>query len=527
MASFITDWLKKVGGGIPISGLTLDKNDLINGGIKQGTLNGKRVSVFVGVPEETIKRLKVLRHPNILSFVDSYSDKKGANWLVTQPVIPYSNDAIGEWTTLMAYQLAEALLFLEKAGIGNGAIGLDSFYQSADGGGLRIGGVWHNEASVDLDRKEGLQLVKEWTGMACSSFQQVITKLKGERLVQLYLSLDQISVASDGDRLTTIHSAIDYLSSIAERDGNYLIARRFLAAILCLFTAIGQQPTNSILSSMPLSKLAIESLHILSHSFFDELSLSVLSRIISITDRGIRLFLLDSLPRIHEAIPAPFLGEPLYPTLQSGFQDANQTVRDATLRAMVLLAPGLPKRILNEDLLRHFARLQEDPQPGIRVNVLIGLGRISEHLSLEVRKRTMGPAYCRGLRDAFPPARLAAIAGLKGAVGYLGEGEVAREILPVLVTLLIDSEIQVKTAARELVQILIDRLHVPPTKSPEITLKMDVAREQKREEAISAVQYKKEVIVDVGEESKLLFEAPIAKPPGPLRLGKGMTKLNN
>ena len=48
---------------------------------------------------------------------------------------------------------------------------------------------------------------------------------------------------------------------------------------------------------------------------------------------------------------------------------------------MVLLAPKLSDSVLNNQLLKHFAKCQLDEQPSIRTNVNICLGKIAQHLS--------------------------------------------------------------------------------------------------------------------------------------------------
>lgn len=48
---------------------------------------------------------------------------------------------------------------------------------------------------------------------------------------------------------------------------------------------------------------------------------------------------------------------------------------------MILLAPKLSDSVLNNQLLKHFAKCQLDEQPSIRTNVNICLGKIAKHLS--------------------------------------------------------------------------------------------------------------------------------------------------
>ena len=56
---------------------------------------------------------------------------------------------------------------------------------------------------------------------------------------------------------------------------------------------------------------------------------------------------------------------------------------------MVLLAPKLSESVLNNQLLKHFARCQLDEQASIRTNVNICLGKIARHLSPAVSEWSM------------------------------------------------------------------------------------------------------------------------------------------
>lgn len=46
--------------------------------------------------------------------------------------------------------------------------------------------------------------------------------------------------------------------------------------------------------------------------------------------------------------------------------------------------PKLSERIINYELLKYLAKLQMDPEPGIRTNTVICLGKIAKYLSESV-----------------------------------------------------------------------------------------------------------------------------------------------
>src|SRR5690606_5292027 len=99
-------------------------------------------------------------------------------------------------------------------------------------------------------------------------------------------------------------------------------------------------------------------------------------------------------------------------------------------------------KTLNGELLRHFAKLQIDEQPGIRVNTVICLGKIFHLLDESTRQKIVPMALLRSLQDPFPPTRLAVIQTFSGAVKDISKDELARTILPSLTPFLIDRESQ-------------------------------------------------------------------------------------
>ena len=53
-------------------------------------------------------------------------------------------------------------------------------------------------------------------------------------------------------------------------------------------------------------------------------------------------------------------------------------------QAMLLLASKLSEKTINNQLLKHFAKLQMDQEAGIRTNTTVCLGKIACHLSQAV-----------------------------------------------------------------------------------------------------------------------------------------------
>jgi len=48
----------------------------------------------------------------------------------------------------------------------------------------------------------------------------------------------------------------------------------------------------------------------------------------------------------------------IYPQVAAGFSDTNAYLRELTLKSMLILAPKLSQKTVNQSLLKHLAKLQ-------------------------------------------------------------------------------------------------------------------------------------------------------------------------
>ncbi len=109
------------------------------------------------------------------------------------------------------------------------------------------------------------------------------------------------------------------------------------------------------------------------------------------------------------------------------------------------MAPKLNSQNLNEEVMKHFARIQfKDPEGGIRTNTIVCLGKIAGHLQPQTRQNMMLPAFIRSLRDPFPPSRIAGILSLSATQNFFTLQDCTSKIMPVLCTILMDPEKQVR-----------------------------------------------------------------------------------
>ena len=68
-------------------------------------------------------------------------------------------------------------------------------------------------------------------------------------------------------------------------------------------------------------------------------------------------------------IASPVVSTEIFPHVSTGFNDSVPAMREATVKSMLLLAPKLSDAILDNQLLRHFAKMQ--------VTVLVALLRMN------------------------------------------------------------------------------------------------------------------------------------------------------
>ena len=110
------------------------------------------------------------------------------------------------------------------------------------------------------------------------------------------------------------------------------------------------------------------------------------------SDRATRMRLLQQLSLYVEYLTAGAINDQLFPHICQGFTDANPSIRENTIRAIVLLAPKLNYSNLNVELMKHFARLQgQDEQGMIRTNTTVCIGKIAIYINPQVGLRNGDP----------------------------------------------------------------------------------------------------------------------------------------
>lgn len=186
-------------------------------------------------------------------------------------------------------------------------------------------------------------------------------------------------------------------------------------------------------------------------------------RMFATPDRAMRMALLENLGRYVERLTGKDVNEKVWPHLQTGFGDVVPVIREATVKAIPLIAPkvnlqlsvsfldqttdsGPPSdrqlndRILNNDLLRVLGKTQTDVEPGIRTNTCILLSRLSRHLQTSTQRKVLIPAFARAVRDPFVHARIAGLMALMATCEVFEKEDLAGKVIPAMSICLVDRE---------------------------------------------------------------------------------------
>ncbi|KAH8855543.1 N-terminal kinase-like protein [Schistosoma japonicum] len=198
---------------------------------------------------------------------------------------------------------------------------------------------------------------------------------------------------------------------------------------------------------------------LLSESDFQAYVLPCLLKLFSSPERATRVRLLEHLPDFVQHLQIKCVETQIYGPVSAGFTDTHPIVREATVRAMIHLAPKLPNKLLNENLIKHITTLQaRDGQGGIRTNSTVCLAKLASYFSTQVQQGPMLSAFLRATRDPFLPNRQAAITSLAATQEYYTNDLLAGKVLPCLSFLTTDAEKSIRDDTFRAIRGILDRL---------------------------------------------------------------------
>ncbi|KAG1047677.1 hypothetical protein G6F43_009887 [Rhizopus delemar] len=213
----------------------------------------------------------------------------------------------------------------------------------------------------------------------------------------------------------------------------------------------------------------------LSDEEYESIVIEPVIRMFASPDRAIRVSLLENMPKFIGHMTNKMVTDQVFPNVATGFTDIVPLIREQTIKSVLLLVPKLNERIINYDLLKYLAKLQMDPEPGIRTNTTICLGKIAKHLSENTRKKVLISAFTRSLRDTFHHARVAALMALNATAEFYDAQECTAKIIPAISVVLIDKEKPVRDQAFKALNTFIRKAQDFAESMPETSIKADTS----------------------------------------------------
>ncbi|GAA5972574.1 hypothetical protein JCM8115_000271 [Rhodotorula mucilaginosa] len=193
-------------------------------------------------------------------------------------------------------------------------------------------------------------------------------------------------------------------------------------------------------------------------------------RMYATPDRAIRMALLENLERYADRLTNKDVNEKVWPHLQTGFGDVVPVIREATVKAIPLIAPKLNDRILNNDLLRVLGKTQTDVEPGIRTNTCILLSRLSRHLQTSTQRKVLIPAFARAIRDPFVHARIAGLMALMATCEVFEKEDLAGKVIPAMSICLVDREKTVRDQAYRAIDMFVKKCEALTASMPDTVI---------------------------------------------------------
>ncbi|KAF0766310.1 N-terminal kinase-like protein isoform X1 [Aphis craccivora] len=226
---------------------------------------------------------------------------------------------------------------------------------------------------------------------------------------------------------------LEKLPSLLETFPKNIALYNVLPSLLEMFNYVKEQK----IIFPPMIKLST----MLDDQEFEEKIVPCIIKLFESNDRATRLLLLNSIELYASRLNADLLNTNIFPLLVSGLADASPTIRELTVRSMVHISSKLNYNNLNVELMRHFARLQmKDDQGSIRTNTTVCLGKIAQHLDPKNRSKILTSAFSRALKDPFQPSRMAGVSAFSATQQYYPLIEVSTRVLPALCQVTLDPE---------------------------------------------------------------------------------------
>ncbi|KAF5321514.1 hypothetical protein D9619_001358 [Psilocybe cf. subviscida] len=279
------------------------------------------------------------------------------------------------------------------------------------------------------------------------------------RLVRVCAGLDNFPLASDGEKALLLKTLKESASSFPPEFTSYRVLPSLVSAL-----------EHGGASGTTILPLLLQFGNNISPDTYPKVILEPIIKLYASPDRGLRLALLEHLPEYVEKLDKKAVSDKIFPHLQTGFADTVAVIREATVKSIILLAPKLSDRLLNNDLLRLLAKTQMDSEASIRTNTCILLGRLGPTLGYNTKRKVLVPAFSRALKDSFVHARVAGLMAFMATIDCFEVPELATKVIPNMAFALVDDEKLVRDQAFKALQLFVKKLEDHVAKMPETVI---------------------------------------------------------
>ncbi|KAJ8672982.1 hypothetical protein QAD02_004243 [Eretmocerus hayati] len=425
--------------GEPIDGLDNKSIWSLHKARRKGATGGEDVSVFVfeakpgadyllDIARAAVKRLKTLRHPSILAYLDSLETEKTI-YLATERVEPLHNRLsrvvdIGEGNKRELYlswgifQITRALSFLNNDGsLRHNNVNLWSVFVNEESGEWKLGSVEYMTA-VDApytslpqvlqvyrppeakeNSKPATKCCVDMWGLGCliwEAFNGPLTAAGNldamdqvpKALITVYkemISGEAEKRPNPADMIVRCRSnggffkndlvdALLFLEEIQVKEKNE--KNRFFSQLSVQLDGFPEgvgryKILPQLIAAFEYGDAGSAVLppllqlgRILPDAEYQKRVIPCVVKLFASNDRATRLRLLQQLDRFVNHLQSVTVNEAIFPQVARGFLDTNPAVREQTIKSIVHLAPKLDYNNLNVEVLRYFAKLQSKDEQG-------------------------------------------------------------------------------------------------------------------------------------------------------------------
>jgi len=266
-------------------------------------------------------------------------------------------------------------------------------------------------------------------------------------LIDIVLFLEELQIKDDSDKSRFYSSLAGLLDNCPQN----VCQKKILPQLINAFEY--GNAGSAILA--PVFKIGKD----LESSEFQARIVPCIVKLFSSNDRNARFKLLSQIEHFVEHLSKSIVNDQVFPKIESGFLDSEPLIREKTVIAMIHLAPKLTYSNLDETVvLKHFTRLSRDEQGGIRTNTTVCLGKIARHLHPKTRQQVLLACFSKGLKDPFPPSRIAAINAIAATQQFYTISETGCRVLPTLGASTVDPEKPVRDQAIRVIKGFLGKL---------------------------------------------------------------------